>query len=66
MEENWPGDAPPLAEIISGFPLGAEALYHLLAVSSICGARLIQEQYSLQSIIPRMTAFYEEVADAGV
>jgi glycosyltransferase involved in cell wall biosynthesis len=29
------------------------------------GARLIQEQYSLQSIIPRMTAFYEEVANAG-
>jgi len=29
------------------------------------GARLIQEQYSLRSIIPRMTAFYEEVANAG-
>ncbi len=29
------------------------------------GAQLIQEQYSLHAIIPRMTAFYEEVANAG-
>jgi hypothetical protein len=29
------------------------------------GAQLIQDPYSLQSIIPRMTAFYEEVANAG-
>ena len=43
IEANWPTDAPPLGEIISGFPLGEEALFHLLSVSSICGARLIQE-----------------------
>ena len=43
MEANWPADAPPLAEIISSFPLGAEALFHLLSVSSICGARLVQQ-----------------------
>jgi glycosyltransferase involved in cell wall biosynthesis len=29
------------------------------------GERLIREQYSLHSIIPRMTAFYEEVAQGG-
>lgn len=29
------------------------------------GAALIAAQYSLQTIIPRMTAFYEEVANAG-
>ena len=29
------------------------------------GARLIREQYSLQSIIPRLTAFYDEVAGAA-
>ena len=33
----------PSREIISNFPLGAEALFHLLSVSSICGARLIQQ-----------------------
>ncbi len=43
MEANWPPDGPPLAEIISGFPLGADALFHLLSVSIICGARLIQQ-----------------------
>ncbi len=30
------------------------------------GAELIREHYSLDSIIPRMTAFYEEVADGRV
>ncbi|MCC7362607.1 MAG: glycosyltransferase [Anaerolineales bacterium] len=29
------------------------------------GARLIREHYSLQTIIPRLTAFYEEVAGAA-
>ena len=43
IEANWPSDAPPFAEVVSGFPLGAEALFHLLSVSSICGARLIQQ-----------------------
>ena len=42
IEANWPAEAPPLAEIVSTFPLGEEALFHLLSVSSICGARLIQ------------------------
>jgi glutamate-ammonia-ligase adenylyltransferase len=43
IEANWPPAAPPLGEIVSGFPLGEEALFHLLSVSRICGARLIQE-----------------------
>ena len=43
IEANWPADAPPFGEIISDFPLGEEALFHLLSVSGICGARLIQE-----------------------
>jgi len=42
LEADWPVDAPPLGEVVSGFPLGEEALFHLLSVSSICGARLIQ------------------------
>ena len=42
IEANWPTDALPFLETISNFPLGEEALFHLLSVSSICGARLIQ------------------------
>ncbi|MEO8438856.1 MAG: bifunctional [glutamate--ammonia ligase]-adenylyl-L-tyrosine phosphorylase/[glutamate--ammonia-ligase] adenylyltransferase [Spartobacteria bacterium] len=42
IEANWPADAPPLPGVISDFPLGADAIYHLLSVSSICGARLSQ------------------------
>jgi [glutamine synthetase] adenylyltransferase / [glutamine synthetase]-adenylyl-L-tyrosine phosphorylase len=43
IEANWPADGPPFGEIISGFPLGAGTLFHLLSLSSICGARLIQQ-----------------------
>ena len=42
IEANWPTDALPFLETISNFPLGEEALFHLLSVSGICGARLIQ------------------------
>ncbi len=42
IEANWPAGAPSFAGTIADFPLGREALYHLLAVSSICGARLAQ------------------------
>ena len=42
LEANWPADAPSLGEVIAHFPLGTEALFHLLSVSSICGARLTQ------------------------
>jgi [glutamine synthetase] adenylyltransferase / [glutamine synthetase]-adenylyl-L-tyrosine phosphorylase len=43
MEGNWPASAPPLPEIVGNFPLGADALFHLLSVSSICCARLVQQ-----------------------
>ena len=43
VEANWPADAPPLGKIISDFPLGRDALFHLLSVSSICCARLVQQ-----------------------
>ena len=42
IEANWPAEAPPLPELVAGFPLGEEALFHLLSVSGICGARLVQ------------------------
>ncbi len=42
IEANWPAGAPPLRELVAGFPLGEEALFHLLSVSGICGTRLIQ------------------------
>ncbi len=39
---SWPTDAPPLPELLVRFPLGQDALFHLLSVSGICAARLIQ------------------------
>ena len=42
LRENWPATAPPLPAVVEQFPLGEEALLHLLAVSSICVARLTQ------------------------
>ena len=42
LESNWPTEAPALAEVLVNFPLGEEALHHLLAVSNICGTRLTQ------------------------
>jgi glutamate-ammonia-ligase adenylyltransferase len=43
MAEKWPADALALGEVVAGFPLGAEALFHLLSVSNICRARLVQQ-----------------------
>src|SRR5213080_4272287 len=43
LSERWPANAPPLVSIVEQFPLGETALLHLLAVSSICATRLIQE-----------------------
>ena len=42
LRENWPATAPTLPAVVEQFPLGEEALLHLLAVSSICVARLTQ------------------------
>jgi [glutamine synthetase] adenylyltransferase / [glutamine synthetase]-adenylyl-L-tyrosine phosphorylase len=39
--EKWPTDAPPLRPLIEDFPLREEALLHLLSVSSICAARIL-------------------------
>src|SRR5437762_1007887 len=43
LSEHWPETAQPLAEIVEQFPLGEAALLHLLAVSSICAARLTHD-----------------------
>src|SRR5712691_7582365 len=40
LSERWPPTAPPFADVVEQFPLGEAALLHLLAVSSICAARL--------------------------
>src|ERR1700682_2294528 len=41
MRGSWPGDAPPLPDLIGLFPLGVASLLHLFSVSSICAARLV-------------------------
>ena len=43
LSERWPANASPLVSIVEQFPLGETALLHLLAVSSICATRLMQE-----------------------
>src|SRR6266542_725983 len=43
LGEHWPETAQPLADVVEQFPLGEAALLHLLAVSSICAARLTQD-----------------------
>src|SRR5437667_10440350 len=43
LRQRWPANAPPLVSIVEQFPLGETALLHLLAVSSICATRLMQE-----------------------
>ncbi|HEY1770170.1 MAG TPA: hypothetical protein VGG02_07930 [Chthoniobacterales bacterium] len=43
ITERWPATAPSLGEIVASFPLGENALRHLLAVSSICRTRLTRE-----------------------
>ncbi len=43
LADRWPVEAPSLGETIARFPLGEEALAHLLAVSSVCRARLLQQ-----------------------
>src|SRR5213083_1091382 len=40
LSERWPAKARPLRHLIEQFALGEAALLHLLAVSSICAARL--------------------------
>src|SRR6266516_485179 len=40
LGEKWPANAVPLVDVVEQFPLGETALVHLVAVSSICAARL--------------------------
>ena len=40
LSAGWPQAAPPLVDVIEAFPLGEASLLHLLAMSSICAARL--------------------------
>jgi [glutamine synthetase] adenylyltransferase / [glutamine synthetase]-adenylyl-L-tyrosine phosphorylase len=47
LTEHWPETARPLADEVEQFPLGEAALLHLLAVSSICAARLTHDPDSL-------------------
>src|SRR5437773_4646184 len=47
LNEQWPASAMSLAEVVQQFPLGEAALLHLLAVSSICAARLTRNPETL-------------------
>src|SRR5881392_517120 len=47
LREHWPETAQPLVDVVGQFPLGEAALLHLLAVSSICTARLTHDPDSL-------------------
>ncbi len=47
LNEQWPANATPLAELVEQFPLGEAALLHLLAVSSICATRFIRNPETL-------------------
>ena len=47
LNEQWPANAMPLAEVVEQFPLGEAALLHLLAVSSICAARFTRNPETL-------------------
>src|SRR5881394_3360305 len=47
LREHWPETAQPLVDVVEQFPLGEAALLHLLAVSSICTARLTHDPDSL-------------------
>src|SRR5213592_4648616 len=47
LREHWPETAQPLIDVVEQFPLGEAALIHLLAISSICAARLTHDPDSL-------------------
>ena len=47
LDEHWPETARPLIDVVERFSLGEAALLHLLAVSSICAARLTHDPDSL-------------------
>jgi glutamate-ammonia-ligase adenylyltransferase len=43
MAERWPNDGLSLVEAIEAFPLGEQALLHLLAMSEICARRMAND-----------------------
>ena len=43
IAEQWPADPPELRDLLETFPLGLDALLHLISVSSICAARLVRQ-----------------------
>ena len=43
LAEQWPAGAADLQKLVEEFPLGREALLHLISVSSICAARLVRD-----------------------
>src|SRR5947207_9642302 len=47
LSEHWPASAQSLTEVVEQFPRGEAALLHLLAVSSICAARLTRNPETL-------------------
>jgi [glutamine synthetase] adenylyltransferase / [glutamine synthetase]-adenylyl-L-tyrosine phosphorylase len=48
LNEQWPANAMPLAEVVEQFPLGEAALLHLLGLSGICATRLTRNPETLQ------------------
>ena len=42
LNEVWPQTAVALPDVIQNFPLGEASLLHLLAISNICAARIVQ------------------------
>jgi glutamate-ammonia-ligase adenylyltransferase len=48
LRDVWPPSVPSIADLIESFPLGKSALLHLLAVSSICAARLVRDPETLR------------------
>jgi [glutamine synthetase] adenylyltransferase / [glutamine synthetase]-adenylyl-L-tyrosine phosphorylase len=40
LSESWPANVPPLVDVVENFPMGEDALLHLLAMSRICATRL--------------------------
>jgi glutamate-ammonia-ligase adenylyltransferase len=47
LSERWPANPMSLVEVVQQFPLGETALLHLLAVSSVCAARLTRNPETL-------------------
>jgi [glutamine synthetase] adenylyltransferase / [glutamine synthetase]-adenylyl-L-tyrosine phosphorylase len=43
LQEVWPTTAPSVVDLIEKFPLGEKTLLDLLAMSSVCGSRLVRD-----------------------